>query len=115
MAIRTSGDWRDRAKCVGDNPSDYELDNRYNMTESDKGQRARDLCRGCKVIQECADEALKPTAVGTVRAGVWITGVVGSNWKKLLPAREQLKLISTGMITADEIHEHKRVQKIVQI
>lgn len=101
--IDTDQDWRYSAKCAGDDPGKYELDMNRKI---DKQARARDLCRGCLVVKECAREALHPLAVGTVRAGVWITGAAGSNYRRLRPARHALKLIATGTITADEVHEH---------
>ena len=101
--IDSDENWRYSAKCAGDDPGRYELDMHRNM---DKQARARELCRGCLVVKECANEALHPTAIGTVRAGVWITGVAGSNYRRLKFARTALKLIATGTITADQLHEH---------
>lgn len=101
--IDTDQDWRYSAKCRGDDPTRYELDAHRHM---DKQARARDLCRGCSVVKECALEALYPLAVGTVRAGVWITGAAGSNYRRMRPARNALKLIATGTITADQLHDH---------
>lgn len=104
--IDTDENWRYSAKCSGDDPTRYELDAHRHM---DKQARARELCRGCLVVKECAIEALHPLAIGTVRAGVWITGVAGNNYRRMLPARNALKLIATGTITADELHEDDRV------
>lgn len=101
--IDSNENWRYSAKCAGDDPGKYELDPYRHM---DKQARARDLCRGCLVVKECANEALHPLAIGTVRAGVWITGVAGNNYRRMLPARNALKLIATGTITADQLHDH---------
>lgn len=111
--IDTDENWRYSAKCAGDDPTRYELDPHKRMDkqarELDKQARARDLCRGCPVVKECAIEALHPLAIGTVRAGVWITGVAGNNYRRMLPARNALKLIATGRITADQLHEDDRL------
>lgn len=101
--IDNTENWRYSAKCAGDDPTRYELDNHRNMDNMDKQERARELCRGCLVITECAIEALHPLAIGTVRAGVWITGVAGSNYRVMKPARNALTLIATGAITADQL------------
>ena len=103
--IDTNENWRYSAKCSGDDPARYELDNHRGM---DRQARARDLCRGCLVVKDCAIEALHPLAIGTVRAGVWITGVAGNSYRRLIPARNALKLIATGTITADQIHDHEQ-------
>lgn len=100
--IDSDENWRYSAKCAGDDPTRYELDPYRHI---DKQARARDLCRGCLVVKECAIEALHPLAIGTVRAGVWITGVAGNNYRRMLPARNALKLIATGTITADELSD----------
>lgn len=105
--IDTDENWRYSAKCAGDDPTRYELDMHRNI---DKQARARDLCRGCLVLKECAREALDPLAIGTVRAGVWITGAAGNNYRRLRPARQALKLIATGTITADQIHEYEQAR-----
>lgn len=99
--IDSNEDWRYSAKCSGDDPTRYELDAHRHI---DKQARARDLCRGCLVVTECAIEALHPLAIGTVRAGIWITGAAGNNYRLTRPARNALKLIATGTITADQIH-----------
>lgn len=102
--IDTDQDWRYSAKCYGDEPWKYELDGARGI---DRDQRARELCRGCLVIQQCAIEALNPTAVGTVRAGVWIPGATAHIPRTLVASRNDLNLIATGTITADQIHAHK--------
>lgn len=105
--IDTDQNWRYSAKCSGDEPSNYELDNIRTLDEPGKQARARELCRGCLVIQHCAIEALNPTAIGTVRAGVWIPGSTAHIARTLVASRNDLNLIATGTITADQIHSHK--------
>lgn len=63
--------WQIRGKCYGMAPMDYELD-RYEHKGIDKQARARELCKGCEVVRDCAVEAIDPIAHSTVRAGVWI-------------------------------------------
>ena len=108
VKIDTDNDWRYSAKCSGDAPWKYELDGARGI---DRDQRARELCRGCLVIQECATEALEPIAVGTVRAGIWIPGSTAHDVKTLKRPREKLVLIATGQITADDIHSHEKMVK----
>lgn len=107
--IDNSNDWRYYAKCSGDDPHKYELGD-HKLTDKDRHERARELCRGCLVIKECAIEALNPPAIGTVRAGVWITAYSGNPQYWLKPARTMLKLIATGTINADQIHEANQVK-----
>lgn len=109
ITINNIDDWRYYAKCAGDDPHKYELENRK-LTDNDKQERARELCRGCLVIKECAIEALHPPAVGTVRAGVWINAYSRKHQHRLEPARTMLKLIATGKINADQIHEANQVK-----
>ena len=80
--------WRSQAKCLGDDPRNYEL-------ESFRGDRqyyAAGVCVGCKVIRECALDALDPLAVGTVRGGVWI----GDNTPDRASARRRLSVVAFG-------------------
>lgn len=105
ITIHNIDDWRYYAKCSGDDPHKYELEDR-SLTDNDRQERARELCRGCLVIKECAIEALHPPAVGTVRAGVWIN----VNHDRLKEARTMLKLIATGKINADQIHQANQVK-----
>lgn len=109
IKIDNANSWRYYAKCAGDEPSNYELD-QHKLTETERHERARELCRGCLVIKDCASEALHPMAVGTVRAGVWITGRSGNPSYWLKPAKTLLKLIATGAINADQIHEANQVK-----
>ncbi len=67
---RMNNSWRWEAKCLGDDPAKYDLDNRT----SNKEATARELCAGCPVKRECATDALMFEAWGTVRAGVWLPG-----------------------------------------
>lgn len=67
---RMNNSWRWEAKCLGDDPAKYDLDNRT----SNKAATARELCAGCPVKSECATDALMFEAWGTVRAGVWLPG-----------------------------------------
>jgi hypothetical protein len=43
-----SGDWRDRAACVGDNPNEWDECTQY----------AREVCRACPVAIQCLDAAM---------------------------------------------------------
>lgn len=66
---RMNNKWRWEAKCAGE-PEKYDIDNK----KLNKSATARELCAGCPVKRECADDALQREAWGTVRAGVWLPG-----------------------------------------
>ncbi|MFW9221545.1 WhiB family transcriptional regulator [Corynebacterium striatum] len=92
------GDWRQRAKCLDMDPClfDTQPTKRLAATYGDSATGAdiaRSLCEGCPVIRECAVEAMRPLAWGTVRAGVWISDFKGANATKL---REQLRAVAYG-------------------
>lgn len=98
-------EWRDRAQCLGDDPNNYSLERREHH-KTDRQATARDLCRGCPVMSDCATDALEPLAYSTVRGGVWIPSpsagyaphVIG--WVGLLKA---LKWIASGAVDADDL------------
>lgn len=92
------GDWRQQAKCLGMDPHLFETQTDKRLADiygdSTTGNEiARSLCEGCPVIRECAVEAMKPIAWGTVRAGVWISDYKGTTAAKL---REQLREVAYG-------------------
>ncbi|HAT1133941.1 TPA: WhiB family transcriptional regulator [Corynebacterium striatum] len=63
-------EWRYVAKCAGDDVNTYDLESRRII--KDKAAVARELCAGCPVKAECAADALRFDAWGTVRAGIWL-------------------------------------------
>lgn len=67
--MRDRREWTRQALCLGRDPGMYELEE----FRGDREKYARGACVGCPVIGECAADALDPLAVGTVRAGVWIS------------------------------------------
>ena len=85
--------WRSRAQCIDRDPDEYDLEGGTPRGEP-RQPIARDLCEGCPVIRECAGEALEPLALGTVRAGVWITRAGGSGARDRV--REALSEIALG-------------------
>lgn len=66
--------WRDKAQCAGDNPRRYTLDEKgeFFVVSVERQMRAWELCQGCPVKAECAEDALIGKDVGVVRAGTWI-------------------------------------------
>lgn len=91
-------EWRQQAKCLGMDPHLFDIQTAKRVAEvygdSTTGDDvARTLCEGCPVIRECAVEAMKPLAWGTVRAGVWISDFKGANATKL---RSQLRAVAYG-------------------
>lgn len=95
--MRDTRAWMDRALCAGRNPRLYETDGYRNnrVMKSDRVERARNLCAGCPVVQECAADALEPLAVATIRAGVWIDAVVLGRNRKAVKA--QLQAVALGV------------------
>lgn len=93
-----------KAKCLGSNPVWFDLDVVPKALDNDL--LAQHLCRGCKVIPECAADAVEPLAIGTIRAGV----AIPSNGKWNRPGRNRavatLRLLATGKIELKEINEH---------
>lgn len=91
--------WWQHAKCKNDNPSAYEFEGVDNMTRvAEKQEVASRLCSGCPVIVECAQDAMDPLAVGTVRGGVWIPGNLStrSNSSRVRSVLVQLDSVSNG-------------------
>ena len=95
--MRDTRAWMNRALCVGRNPELYETDGyRGNrVMKSERAERARALCYGCPVVQECAADALDPLAVSTIRGGVWIDAVVLGRNRRAVKA--QLQAVALGM------------------
>lgn len=63
--------WQDKAKCLGRPVNDYDL---AIGKWKDKRGRAAQLCQGCPVIAECAQDVLERGVFGLVRAGLWFEG-----------------------------------------
>ena len=68
-------EWREWAKCAGQPLHRYELTGDV----INKQAKARELCSGCQVVQQCAKAALAAPSVGLVRAGQWIPLEAGSH------------------------------------
>ena len=66
---------REWAKCAGQPVHRYELTGDV----INKQAKARELCSGCPVVQQCAKAALAAPSVGLVRAGQWIPLEAGSH------------------------------------
>lgn len=58
--------WRDRALCTGRDTELYHWDN----LGSNPKQRAQELCAGCPVTKQCANDAHQHHTTDYVRAGV---------------------------------------------
>ena len=71
-------EWRLHAKCK-DAATRYH--DPYELTGDviNKQAKARELCSGCPVVQQCAKAALAAPSVGLVRAGQWIPLEAGSH------------------------------------
>lgn len=75
MRYQHNDNWQQQAKCVGKDPRAWDL---LELRGGDSWDaRAREVCRGCPVIKDCAADALEPLCIGTVRAGVWIPAAAG--------------------------------------
>ena len=68
-------EWREWAKCAGQPVHRYELTGDV----INKQAKARELCSGCPVVQQCAKAALAAPSVGLGRAGQWIPLEAGSH------------------------------------
>lgn len=102
-------EWLSRAACAERDPNLYtvepEMTNQANAVAAQaRATIARELCRGCPVAAECARDALKNEAGGTIRAGVYVPE---HSLKKRMIERElahlALALISGNTITADAL------------
>lgn len=84
-ALPDKKSWRDEAKCAGKDPRDYYVEN---LNPSVKTMQAKQLCKGCPVIQECSDDAKGTFSLSNVLglhevgASLATTGVVrgGAIW-----------------------------------
>ncbi|MFE7797041.1 WhiB family transcriptional regulator [Nocardia sp. NPDC057440] len=80
MRVVTPEPWMAEAKCVGRDPNLYET-KKIRVNKRVPGslrQQAYYLCRGCPVMAECADYALRWKQTGVVHAGVPL-GLAGEN------------------------------------
>lgn len=59
--------WWQEAKCKGQEVKTFDLKGQPN-----KHATARELCAGCPVKPQCANDALQHGDTGLVRGGVWV-------------------------------------------
>ena len=85
-------EWREWAKCAGQPVHRYELTG----DGINKQAKARELCSGCPVVQQCAKAALAAPSVGLVRAGQWIPLEAGSHTGYSPLLVEVLTMIAEG-------------------
>lgn len=86
--------WQERAKCWGDDPERFTLDDGpHEVPPRYRAGVARDLCDGCPVIRECAADALRYRVTSTVRAGVWCGS---ANHSMKTSAKAAMKEIADG-------------------
>ncbi|MFS0078241.1 WhiB family transcriptional regulator [Corynebacterium striatum] len=64
-------EWTECAKCKSMPPDNFDLAPER-ISAQRKADKAKKLCAGCPVKSECATDALRYDAWGTVRAGVWL-------------------------------------------
>lgn len=86
--------WLDSAKCLTMNPRVFDLDNQR-ISDNDKDEYAWNLCSGCKVISECAEDALAQRNQTVVRGGVWLPEFYHPRRKV---QRDKLKLMAAGIL-----------------
>lgn len=113
--------WLKDAKCgqPGKNPDDWNSKTVQggNSTPPDQRKRALNLCHGCPVMLECAQEALDEHDVvgyfpsGVVRAGVEIRGTVTGpgTWKPFKRGLEEI--VENGGYSEHQewlVKEHRR-------
>ncbi|NKZ90485.1 hypothetical protein GS966_11125 [Rhodococcus hoagii] len=78
-ARAVAGNWRLSGKCAGADPQAYET---ANLTPGHEDEEARELCAGCPVWRQCAEEAFRPIdmtdLLGTLEDAdvIEMTGVV---------------------------------------
>lgn len=63
--------WLESAKCA-EHGRDSEPPNRRSGREANK--YAAEYCSGCPVVAECAEDALRTSDTGLVRAGIFVGG-----------------------------------------
>lgn len=59
-ALPDRRNWRDEAKCTGDDPARWEV---ANLNPLNKHREAVELCRGCPVTVDCFLDARNPQSV----------------------------------------------------
>lgn len=71
--------WHQWAKCLGESPHSYDIDNMDRDFAPGVGHRgnskrrmAQRLCEGCPVMRECAVEAIQQNTAEALRAGCLI-------------------------------------------
>lgn len=72
--------WREKAKCLGQDWREYVVENmpKGRNAVATRSILAQAKCSGCPVRRECAADALDNNDAGVIRAGIPITGSVGS-------------------------------------
>lgn len=68
--------WRESAACIGMNPDDFIFRSHATRTNL-KVERAKSVCAGCPVLQQCLDAELSQ-----MRAGVASVGIFGGTTTK---------------------------------
>ena len=85
--------WHLKAKCRNQPPELYDLSR---VSKLQKQHQARQLCKGCPVLADCAKDVLENDSYGMVRAGLWSEGWLrgGHNvreaWADTLPALRRI-------------------------
>ena len=80
--------WLDEAKCKDMNPLRFDLMDRR-VYEPEAATEAQRLCSGCKVVQQCATEAIRDIGYRlqtTTRAGVWVPDTTHPNYRAAMAA-----------------------------
>jgi WhiB family redox-sensing transcriptional regulator len=60
--MKLIGDWRDEAACLGRNPDSF-----YPERSHTEAARAKAICKGCPVREDCLTEAI----INNERFGIW--------------------------------------------
>lgn len=77
-------EWRDRALCRNRDPELYVLDG---IANNQRAARAKELCFGCPVMVECAEDALRNGDTGVVRGGKSVPEAGGKVRRTLLSVK----------------------------